>query len=64
MRNVTSVYRTPLLEVSTKVMFTNTTAVSAYRGAGRPEANYYMELLIDEAARSTGWNCAALKVTF
>ncbi|MGH8764976.1 MAG: xanthine dehydrogenase family protein molybdopterin-binding subunit, partial [Burkholderiales bacterium] len=32
-------------------MFTNTTPVSAYRGAGRPEANYYMERLIDEAAR-------------
>ncbi len=53
-RNVTSVYRTPLLEVSTKVMFTNTTPVSAYRGAGRPEANYYMERLVDEAARETG----------
>src|SRR6185436_360679 len=50
-RNVVSVYRTPLLEVSTKVCFTNTTPVSAYRGAGRPEANYYMERLIDEAAR-------------
>src|SRR5438309_1571302 len=53
-RNVTSVYRTPLLEVSTKVMFTNTTPVSAYRGAGRPEANYYMERLIDTAAREMG----------
>ena len=53
-RNVTSVYRTPLLEVSTKVCFTNTTPVSAYRGAGRPEANYYMERLIDEAAREMG----------
>src|SRR5438105_1396779 len=53
-RNVISVYRTPLLEVSTKVMFTNTTPVSAYRGAGRPEANYYMERLIDEAAREMG----------
>ena len=53
-RNVTSVYRIPLLEVSTKVMFTNTTPVSAYRGAGRPEANYYMERLIDEAARGMG----------
>ncbi len=50
-RNVCSVYRIPLLEVSTKVCFTNTTPVSAYRGAGRPEANYYMERLIDEAAR-------------
>ena len=53
-RNVTSVYRTPLLEVSTKVCFTNTSPVSAYRGAGRPEANYYMERLIDEAAREMG----------
>src|SRR5438067_6925705 len=53
-RNVCSVYRIPLLEVSTKVMFTNTTPVSAYRGAGRPEANYYMERLIDEAAREMG----------
>ena len=53
-RNVPSVYRTPLLEVSTKVMFTNTTPVSAYRGAGRPEANYYMERLIDQAAAELG----------
>src|SRR5438132_10508431 len=53
-RNVTSVYRTSLLEVSTKVMFTNTTPVSAYRGAGRPEANYYMERLIDTAAAEIG----------
>src|SRR5438309_949004 len=53
-RNIVSVYRTPLLEVSTKVCVTNTTPVSAYRGAGRPEANYYMERLIDEAAREMG----------
>ncbi|HET7671921.1 MAG TPA: xanthine dehydrogenase family protein molybdopterin-binding subunit, partial [Burkholderiales bacterium] len=53
-RNVCGVYRIPLLEVSTKVMVTNTTPVSAYRGAGRPEANYYMERLIDEAAREMG----------
>ncbi|HEY7302441.1 MAG TPA: xanthine dehydrogenase family protein molybdopterin-binding subunit [Xanthobacteraceae bacterium] len=49
-KNVQSVYRTPLVEVSTKCVFTNTTHVSAYRGAGRPEANYYMERLIDTAA--------------
>src|SRR4051812_14702082 len=53
-RNVCGVYRIPLLEVSTKVMLTNTTPVSAYRGAGRPEANYYMERLCDEAARELG----------
>jgi carbon-monoxide dehydrogenase large subunit len=49
-KNVQSVYRTPALEVSTKCVFTNTTHVSAYRGAGRPEGNYYMERLIDAAA--------------
>jgi carbon-monoxide dehydrogenase large subunit len=49
-KNVQSMYRTPLLEVSTKVVFTNTSHVSAYRGAGRPEGNYYMERLIDAAA--------------
>jgi carbon-monoxide dehydrogenase large subunit len=53
-RNVGSVYRTPLLEVSSKAMVTNTTPVSAYRGAGRPEANYYMERLIDTAAAEMG----------
>jgi carbon-monoxide dehydrogenase large subunit len=53
-RNVSSVYRTPLMEVNSRVMFTNTTPVSAYRGAGRPEANYYMERLIDQAASEMG----------
>jgi carbon-monoxide dehydrogenase large subunit len=49
-KNVQGVYRTPLVEVSTKCVFTNTSHVSAYRGAGRPEGNYYMERLIDAAA--------------
>ena len=53
-RNTLGVYKTPLIEVSTKVVFTNTTPVGAYRGAGRPEANYYMERLVDAAARETG----------
>ncbi len=53
-KNVVSVYRIPLLEVSTKLMFTNTTLVTAYRGAGRPEGNYFMERLIDNAAREMG----------
>jgi carbon-monoxide dehydrogenase large subunit len=50
-KNITSVYKTPLIEVNTKCVFTNTTPISAYRGAGRPEANYYMERLIETAAR-------------
>jgi carbon-monoxide dehydrogenase large subunit len=53
-RNTLGVYKTPLIEVSTKVVFTNTTPVGAYRGAGRPEANYYMERLVDTAAREMG----------
>ena len=53
-KNSVSVYRTPLLHVSTKLVLSNTTPVSAYRGAGRPEANYYMERLVDEAAAKLG----------
>ncbi|MBV9587111.1 MAG: molybdopterin-dependent oxidoreductase, partial [Alphaproteobacteria bacterium] len=53
-RNTLGVYKTPLIEVSTKCVFTNTTPVGAYRGAGRPEANYYMERLVDTAAREMG----------
>jgi aerobic carbon-monoxide dehydrogenase large subunit len=53
-KNVVSVYRVPLLDVSTKGIFTNTTPTGAYRGAGRPEGNYYMERLIDRAAFEMG----------
>jgi carbon-monoxide dehydrogenase large subunit len=53
-KNVASVYRTPLIEVTSRLTHTNTTPVSAYRGAGRPEGNYYMERLIDNAARKMG----------
>ncbi|MCI0755577.1 xanthine dehydrogenase family protein molybdopterin-binding subunit [Teichococcus vastitatis] len=53
-KNVVGVYRTPLVEVSTRCMFTNTTPVGAYRGAGRPEGNYYMERLVSAAAREMG----------
>ena len=53
-KNVIDVYRTPAMEVNSKVVFTNTTPVAAYRGAGRPEGNYYMERLIDTAAREMG----------
>jgi carbon-monoxide dehydrogenase large subunit len=53
-KNVASVYRTPLIEVSTKGVLTNTTPTGAYRGAGRPEGNYYIERLIDTAAAEMG----------
>ena len=53
-KNLASVYRTPLLGVDIKTVVTNTTHMGAYRGAGRPEANYYMERLIDRAADEMG----------
>src|SRR5262249_59421063 len=53
-RNTLGVYKTPLIEVNTKCVFTNTTPVGAYRGAGRPEANYYMERLVGPASPETG----------
>ena len=60
-RNVQSNYATPLVEVSTRCVMTNTTPVSAYRGAGRPEGNYVMERLIETAARQTGMDALALR---
>jgi carbon-monoxide dehydrogenase large subunit len=60
-KNVQGMYRTPLIEVSSKCMFTNTSHVSAYRGAGRPEGNYYMERLIDAAAAEMGIDRIALR---
>ena len=53
-KNVISVYKTPLIEHSMKCVFTHTTPLGPYRGAGRPEANYYMERLIDAAAAEMG----------
>ena len=60
-RNVISLYRTPLLEVNTKCVFTNTTQLNPYRGAGRPEGNYYMERLIDYAAAQSGFDRIELR---
>jgi len=55
-KNFSSVYRTPLMGIDIKTVLTNTTLMGAYRGAGRPEANYYMERLIDRAADEMGIN--------
>ena len=60
-KNLIDVYATPAMEVNSKVAFTNTTPVAAYRGAGRPEANYYMERLIESAAREMGINSIELR---
>ncbi len=45
------VYATPAIYCEVKAVFTNTVPVDAYRGAGRPEATYLLERLVDKAAR-------------
>ncbi len=60
-KNINSVYRTPLIGVDIKCVLTNTTLMGAYRGAGRPEANYFMERLIDRAADEMGLDRLALR---
>ena len=47
-------YKTPNVYVNVKAVFTNTVPVDAYRGAGRPEATYQLERVIDKAARELG----------
>ncbi|HUC51807.1 MAG TPA: xanthine dehydrogenase family protein molybdopterin-binding subunit [Xanthobacteraceae bacterium] len=42
------------IDVATRCAYTNTTPTAPYRGAGRPEANYVLERLADEAARISG----------
>ena len=53
-KNIVDMYRTPLMEVNTKCVFTNTVLVSAYRGAGRPEGAFNMERTLDYAAAELG----------
>lgn len=47
-------YDIPAVSMSVDAVFTNTTPVDAYRGAGRPEATYLMERIVDVAARELG----------
>jgi len=57
----TSVYHVPVIDFHFKGVLTNTAPTSAYRGAGRPEAIFIMERLMDEAARQTGIDRVALR---
>jgi carbon-monoxide dehydrogenase large subunit len=54
-------YTTPAVHVEVTAAFTNTTPVDAYRGAGRPEATYLLERLVDTAAHETGTDPAELR---
>ena len=47
----TTVYHVPLMHYRARAVLTHTMATGAYRGAGRPEANFLMERLVEKAAR-------------
>lgn len=55
------VYRLPAIHVAVTGVFTNTAPTEVYRGAGRPEAVYLVERLIDHAARQLGTDRLALR---
>ena len=64
-RNLTitmgGVYRVPALYARTRLAYTNTVPVSAYRGAGRPDIAYAIERLVDYAAAEHGIDPVALR---
>ncbi|WP_420566309.1 xanthine dehydrogenase family protein molybdopterin-binding subunit [Thalassobaculum sp.] len=55
------VYRIPAIHMRSRGVFTNTAPVDAYRGAGKPEANFVIERLIDAAARRCGFDPVDLR---
>lgn len=54
-------YRIPKVSTSFRTVVTNTTPVAAYRGAGRPEAAYSIERIVDQVARQTGIDPAVVR---
>jgi carbon-monoxide dehydrogenase large subunit len=54
-------YQTPVVYVEVKSAFTNTVPVDAYRGAGRPEATYLLERVVEQAARELKIDPAELR---
>ena len=54
-------YAIPRIQLDVRCVFTNTVPTGPYRGAGRPEANYALERLVDEAARVTGMDPVRLR---
>jgi aerobic carbon-monoxide dehydrogenase large subunit len=55
------VYQVPALHMSSRLVFTNTVPVSAYRGAGRPDIAFAIETLIDAACAEHGFDGIALR---
>ena len=54
-------YKTPAIYAEVKAVFTNTAPVDAYRGAGRPEATYVVERIVEQAARDMKMDSAAIR---
>jgi aerobic carbon-monoxide dehydrogenase large subunit len=54
-------YKTPAIFVEVDGVYTNTAPVDAYRGAGRPEATYVVERIVEQAARELGVDPAELR---
>jgi len=54
-------YKTPAIHATVKAVFTNTAPVDAYRGAGRPEATYVVERIVETAARDMKMDPAAIR---
>ena len=54
-------YRTPKIHCQVQAVFTNTAPVDAYRGAGRPEASYVVERIVEAAARELNIDPADLR---
>ncbi len=54
-------YRIPAIHARVRTYYTNTTPVDAYRGAGRPEACFVVETLVDAAARALGIDRAEIR---
>ncbi len=54
-------YKTPAIHCTVKAVFTNTAPVDAYRGAGRPEATFVVERLVERAARDMKMDPAAIR---
>jgi carbon-monoxide dehydrogenase large subunit len=60
-RCLPGMYRIPKIDFSARCVFTNTAPIGPYRGAGRPEANYALDRVVEEAARVTGIDTVQLR---
>ena len=60
-RCLPGMYRIPKIVFTSTCVFSNTAPIGPYRGAGRPEANYALDRVVEEAARVTGIDTARLR---